>query len=165
MTEMQTLFDQQKLILERTINKLLQTYQKLNQPDQALSEDDQEELLEVLTSRFARLADLYTQKLLNFFFRVLQEPDLSFIDKCQRLEKLGVIEDGKLLYSIRVLQNQIAHDYAADHLDEIYQTTLLNTPVLIKMIEDSLHAIEENQKKLRSKTNEIDGRLLKSRPK
>ena len=148
MSEMQSLFSQLQSNIERAAKKLLETYRKINQSLVPLPEDDQEELLEVLTSRFARLSDLYTQKLLNFFFKLLQEPDLSFIDKCQRLEKLGIIEDAKLLYAIRALRNQIAHEYAQDQLDVIYKGVLENTPTLITMIETSLQAIEDNLKKL-----------------
>lgn len=148
MNEMNNLFDQLQLAIERASNKLLETHQKIRQAPSSWTEEDQEELLEVLTSRFARLSDLYTQKLLNFYFKLLQEPDLSFIDKCQRLEKLGILPDAKLLYAIRSLRNQIAHEYAEDHLDAIHKEVLENTPILIEMIKATLRSIADNQKKL-----------------
>src|ERR1035437_6981103 len=63
---------------------------------------------EALSARFARTADLYTQKLLKSLFMVLGEDAVSFLDKARLAEKLAVIDDAEDLAAIRDLRNTIA---------------------------------------------------------
>lgn len=127
------LFNEQQNLLQKAITKLKQTQADITTHQHNFL--SQEEYCELLTARFSRLADLYTQKLLSLLFRLLQEPDLSFIDKCHQLEKLGLVESAQKLYSIRKLKNQIAHEYAENIMITIYTEALAHTPVLISMIE------------------------------
>ena len=69
---------------------------------------DELDHFEALSARFARTADLYTQKLLKSLFMVLGEDADSFLDKARLAEKLAVIDDAEDLASIRDLRNTIA---------------------------------------------------------
>lgn len=75
-----------------------------------------EEKLEVLTARFARLADILTQKV----FRAVDAAELvdegSLLDRLNRMEKRGVIPNARRWRDIRDIRNQIAHEYALDSL-------------------------------------------------
>ena len=145
-SDFQTVFKQQQTLIEKAILKLAEIHQKMGM--QTLSPTAQEEGFEILTSRFARLSDLYTQKLLGLLFRVLQEPDLSFIDKCHRLEKLDLIDSAKVLYDIRELRNKIAHEYALSDLREIQEATKASTQPLIKITEKTIRYLEQTLKTL-----------------
>ncbi len=142
----QQLLAEQTFFLERSIVKLDEIFQKI-QLKQFLPFSE-EECFEILTSRFARLSDLYTQKLLGLLFRILQEPDLNFIDKCRFLEKLGLIENSKVLYDIRSLRNQISHEYALEDLEEIQTLTLAKAPVLILIARHTLQYMIQMLKKI-----------------
>lgn len=85
---------------------------------------DELDHFEALSARFARTADLYTQKLLKSLFLLLGEDAVSFLDKARLAEKLGVIESADELLAIRDLRNTIAHEYAMADLSEMFQRTL-----------------------------------------
>lgn len=133
--KLKSLFANYTLMLEKSIQQLTFSFQKREHLPAQFSE---EEALEILTSRFARTADLYTQKLMKLLFRLLQEPDLTFIDQCQVLEKLGLVDQAQDLYQIRVLRNQIAHEYALDNLALIHAQVIEKTPALIQLIQVTL---------------------------
>lgn len=56
------------------------------------------ESYEALSSRFARIADILTQKVLKTIFFLLQESPVSFIDKANLAEKLQIIESSENLF-------------------------------------------------------------------
>ena len=57
-------------------------------------EYDIEELdvFEALTSRYARTADILTQKIIKNLFMIMQEDAKTFIDRCNLSEKLNIID-------------------------------------------------------------------------
>ena len=88
------------------------------------------ERLESLTSRFARLADLLIPRI----FRLVDEIELadsgSILDRIFRAEKRGWANASELI-SVRELRNLIAHEYAADKMQEIYTAVaLMSSPLL-----------------------------------
>ena len=89
---------------------------------------------EALSARFARTADLYTQKLLKSLFMVLGEDAVSFLDKTRLAEKLAVIDDAEDLAAIRDLRNTIAHEYAVANLNEVFRRTLALSGTLLNII-------------------------------
>lgn len=89
---------------------------------------------EALSARFARTADLYTQKLLKSLFMVLGEDAGSFLDKARLAEKLAVIDDAEDLGAIRDLRNTIAHEYAVADLNEVFRRTLVLSDTLLNLI-------------------------------
>lgn len=75
--------------------------------------------------RFSKLQDVMGAKLLPAVIELThEEGELSaFIDKLNRLEKIGALESVELWLKLREMRNQFAHDYPDD--PEI-QSALLN---------------------------------------
>ncbi|MBI5244162.1 MAG: hypothetical protein HY922_10890 [Elusimicrobia bacterium] len=93
-----------------------------------------EEKLEVLTARFARLADILTQKV----FRALDAAEFadegSFLDRLNRMEKRAVIPSAKLWRDIRDIRNQIAHEYALKSLAPLQRAVMAHCPDLFEAV-------------------------------
>jgi hypothetical protein len=92
------------------------------------------ERLESLSSRFARLSDLLTQKIMRLIDELELTPDGTLLDRIQRAEKRGGVESAGHLVQIRELRNLIAYEYAADRLPEIYQSVSALTPSLLAVV-------------------------------
>jgi uncharacterized protein YutE (UPF0331/DUF86 family) len=92
------------------------------------------ESCEALAARFARAADILTQKVLKNIFAILQENPLTFIDKCNLAEKFGIIESADELIKIRGLRNDIAHEYSIVNIDELFVTIFEYTVKLLAII-------------------------------
>lgn len=90
----------------------------------SLTETDQA-IMDQLILRYSKLQDAMGARLFPALLDVLQEPgDLdTFVDKLNRLEKLGVIESAEQWQEFREMRNQFAHDYPDD--PEL-QASLLN---------------------------------------
>lgn len=71
------------------------------------------ERLESLTSRFARLADLLVQRVMRLIDDLELTPQGSLLDRIQRAEKRGWVDEPGQLIRIRELRNLIAHDMPA----------------------------------------------------
>jgi uncharacterized protein YutE (UPF0331/DUF86 family) len=91
---------------------------------------ESQESFEALTSRFARSADIMTQKVLKSLFVLIHERPKTFLDTANLLEKLEIIEDVDNIINIRELRNQIAHEYVIDDLHELYSDVLRFIPEL-----------------------------------
>ena len=98
---------------------------------------DFEELnqFEALCSRFARLSDIYTQKLLKPVFILLKEDVTLFLDRVNMGEKIGFITNSEDIKRIRTLRNNIAHDYLMDDYKEIFEKVLILSPILVQEID------------------------------
>ncbi len=83
-----------------------------------------EESFDALTSKFSRVADIFTQKVLKSLVLQTREDAPTFVDRMNLCEKLGVIPSASDLVEIRDLRNQIAHEYLAENLNEVYQDCL-----------------------------------------
>jgi hypothetical protein len=94
---------------------------------------EQQERLESLTSRFARLADLLIQRI----FRLVDEIELtgggSILDRIYRAEKRGWASAAELI-KIRELRNLIAHEYATEKMSEIYAAVAAMSPGLLAAV-------------------------------
>jgi hypothetical protein len=95
---------------------------------------DELERLESLSSRFARLSDILTQKMMRLIDELELTPEGTLLDRIQRAEKRGWIESASFLVQIRELRNLIAHEYAADRMPEIYQAVAVLTPTLLAVV-------------------------------
>jgi len=91
--------------------------------------------LEALTSRFARLSDLLVQKIFRLIDRIDLEDVGTVRDRINRAEKKGLIEDADVFVQIRVLRNDIAHEYLPDAVKEIYKKVLDLSPGLIDSVQ------------------------------
>ena len=81
---------------------------------------DEAEAFDSLTSKFARISDLFTQKILRSIFLLLHEGTESLIDLANRADKLNIINDADTLLLIRDIRNQISHEYDDENLNIIY---------------------------------------------
>ena len=91
------------------------------------------DVYEALTSRFARTADILTQKIIKNLFMIMQEDAKTFIDRCNLSEKLHIVDNAQDLYNIRKLRNDIAHEYCISDISEIFHDVLEQTEVLLEI--------------------------------
>ncbi|MEI6376400.1 MAG: hypothetical protein WCO97_04320 [bacterium] len=101
-----------------------------------------EESLDALTSKFARVSDIFTQKVLKSLVLLTREDAPTFVDRMNLCEKLGVISSAADLIEIRDLRNQIAHEYLSDNLTEIYGDCLTLSEKLLTEIQVAHPVIE-----------------------
>lgn len=100
-----------------------------------------EESFDALTSKFSRVSDIFTQKVLKSFVMLTREDAPTFLDRMHLCEKLGVIPDADELVTIRDLRNLIAHEYLADNLLDIYRECLELSGKLLDAIQLANSAI------------------------
>jgi len=93
-----------------------------------------EESLDALSSKFSRVSDIFTQKVLKTFIFVLREDAPTFLDRMNLCEKLGIIPSAEELIAIRDLRNIIAHEYLSENLVEIYMEIIELSDTLLKAI-------------------------------
>lgn len=104
---------------------------------------EDEETFDALTSRFARTADILTQKVLKTTVLLLREDAPTFIDRMNLCEKLGMIPSAEELIAIRDLRNMIAHEYATENLLELYADTVSASPALLTAVSAATSFIED----------------------
>ncbi len=104
---------------------------------------EMEESLDALTSKFARVSDMFTQKVLKSLVLLTREDAPTFVDRMNLCEKLGVISSASDLIEIRDLRNQIAHEYLAENLSEVYADCLALSEKLLNEIKTANQAIEK----------------------
>ena len=95
-------------------------------------------ILDSLTSRFARVADIYTQKTMRLIFELLNEYPKTFIDKTNFAEKIEMIDSADELNEIRMLRNDIAHEYEEADLQILIKRVIAKTPVMNKIVNSTL---------------------------
>jgi hypothetical protein len=93
-----------------------------------------EEALDALSSKFSRVSDIYTQKVIKTLLFLLREDAPTFLDRMNLCEKLGIISSAEELIAIRDLRNIIAHEYLSENLAEIYREIIQLSNNLIKSI-------------------------------
>lgn len=90
---------------------------------------------EAFTSRFARLSDIIIQKI----FRLLDFIDLedtgTVRDRINRAEKKGVILSADSFLEIRILRNEIAHEYRSETIYAIFEKVLVYSPTLLESVD------------------------------
>lgn len=100
--------------------------------------NEEQESFEALTSRFARLSDIIIQKIFRFFDLLDLELPGTIRDRINRAEKIGAIKSAEEFIEIRILRNEIAHEYQSETVYEIFEQVLSRTPVLLKSVESIL---------------------------
>ncbi len=101
-----------------------------------------EESLDALTSKFARVSDIFTQKVLKSLILLTREDAPTFVDRMNLCEKLGVITSAADLIEIRDLRNQIAHEYLSENLTEVYEDCMALSEKLLAEIQVAHPVIE-----------------------
>jgi hypothetical protein len=103
---------------------------------------EEEESLDALTSKFSRISDIFTQKVLKSLVLLTREDAPTFVDRMNLCEKLGVISSAADLIEIRDLRNQIAHEYLSENLTEIYGDCMALSEKLLAEIKTANQVIE-----------------------
>lgn len=91
--------------------------------------DDELLVFELYTSRFGKLQDLMGNSLFPKLLAATEDlnNDMTFIDKLNRLEKLGVIKSAELWITMRQMRNHLAHEYpdqpelTAEYLNQAFE--------------------------------------------
>ncbi|MBN1115489.1 MAG: hypothetical protein JXA66_09125 [Oligoflexia bacterium] len=98
---------------------------------------------ELLTSRFARLSDIFIQKILRLVNTVELEPEGTIVDILNRAEKKSVIASADAFTKIRLLRNEIAHEYSHENLLSLFTQVQKMTPVLLEAVEKAQQYIRQ----------------------
>ena len=96
------------------------------------------ESFESFTGRFARLSDILIQKIL----RLVDELDLDSFgtvrDRINRAEKKELIGSSDVFIEIRMIRNDIAHEYLPEAIHDIFAKVLSLTPHLLNGVERTI---------------------------
>jgi len=95
---------------------------------------EQMDSFEALTSRFARLSDIVIQKAFRALDRLDLDDEGTIRDRINRAEKKGIIESADSFFDIRILRNEIAHEYKSEEIYSIFAKVLELAPILIKSV-------------------------------
>ncbi len=83
--------------------------------------------MDMMTMRFSKLQDTIGAKIFSLILEILGEDALSFIDKLNKLEKIGYLTDVNWWMDLREIRNAITHDYPNDYIIiATHMTVLLN---------------------------------------
>jgi hypothetical protein len=89
---------------------------------------------EVLTSRYARTADMLVNKVLRSLDTVESEDIGTIIDIMNRAEKRGIVSSAEFLHTIKDLRNNIAHEYKITEITRFFSDVIKYTPLLLVII-------------------------------
>ena len=98
--------------------------------------DEEMESFEALTSRFVRLSDIIVQKVLRTLDILDLDDEETVRDRINRAEKKGIVESADLLVDVRVLRNEIAHEYKSEVIYSIFSQVLEHVPFLLESVEN-----------------------------
>lgn len=87
--------------------------------------------IDLLINRFGKLQDIMGSKIIDLFLEAQQEnvENLTILDKINKLERLGLIEDAELWKEMRRTRDHIAHEYPdtpslmVKYLNQIFELT------------------------------------------
>jgi len=93
---------------------------------------DELESFESLCSRFARLSDIMIQKIFRLLSEIALELPGSVRDRINRAEKWELIENAEIFVEIRMVRNDIAHEYLPEAILDIFKKVMKLTPALLQ---------------------------------
>lgn len=94
--------------------------------------EPQFDVLENLTSRFARLSDILVQKLFRLLDQIELESTGTTIDVLNRAAKRGFLDD-ETLRKIREIRNAVAHEYTEEELVNTFKEVKRLAPLLLEI--------------------------------
>jgi len=101
------------------------------------------ERFEALTARFSRASDLLIQRVLRTI-AILELEEIGTVrDRINMAEKMGLIESADTFVQIRMLRNEISHEYKPESVFDIFERVLALTPALL----DATNKIEQYSNK------------------
>lgn len=107
------------------------------------------ERLDAFVSRFGRLQDTVTDKLLPALLQAMAEPRGAALENLDRAEKLGWLDSADQWLEMRKLRNQMVHEYIEDRvvLTDALQAGHAFVPMLLAV---ASRLIEKTQQRLSS---------------
>lgn len=96
------------------------------------------ESFEALTSRFARLGDMLIQRVFRLIDNIDLEESGTVRDRINRAEKKELISSADTFIEIRILRNEISHEYKSETIYVIFEKVLQLTPHLLKGAESTM---------------------------
>jgi uncharacterized protein YutE (UPF0331/DUF86 family) len=105
--------------------------------------EDEYDYFENLTSRYARTVDLLINKTLRSIDTVEFLESGSIIDAVNRAEKRGIIDSVSDLRDLKDLRNEIAHEYGAGNLLELFSKVLAAVPHIFEVTGRVLNYCEQ----------------------
>lgn len=93
------------------------------------------ESYEALCSRFARLSDIMIQKILKTVELIDLESSGTVRDRINRSHKKGLITSAERLIEIRILRNEIAHEYLPEAFKDIFEKVIKYCSFLFENVE------------------------------
>ncbi|HAL57482.1 MAG TPA: hypothetical protein DCP63_13685 [Bacteroidetes bacterium] len=96
---------------------------------------DELERFESLTARFARVSDIYTQRILKTLVALQRELAPTFIDRVNLCEKLGIVPSAADLRAVRDLRNSISHEYLDEDQEAFFRDVLGHVPKLLSSVQ------------------------------
>ena len=137
--QMQLLLASELQLLKDAREVLLYSYNKCNAIGiKETYEPEELESFESFTGRFARLSDILIQKI----FRLVDELDLdtqgTIRDRINRAEKKELIVSSDVFIEIRIIRNDIAHEYLPEAIHDLFERVLLLTPQLLEGVERTI---------------------------
>nr|VFJ52703.1 MAG: hypothetical protein BECKDK2373C_GA0170839_103714 [Candidatus Kentron sp. DK] len=134
-TDLNALLREEIHILEQAAALLSRSYERCKEiGGKDIRDEEAEERLEALTSRFARLSDILVQKFLRILDTLALEPPGTARDRINRAEKNGLIESAEDFVRMRLLRNRITHEYDPEAIADIHKEVMLFTPILLRAI-------------------------------
>ncbi len=126
--------------LEKAAETLRYSFDKCTQIDVIAGLDnDALESFEALTSRFARLSDMLIQKIFRTIDMVELEDAGTVRDRINRAAKKKMVADADVFIEIRLLRNEIAHEYQSETILVIFEKVLQMTPALLEGVDLTLN--------------------------
>lgn len=137
--QMQRLLVQELKVLNDARDVLLYSFNKCTAIGiKETYEPEELESFESFTGRFARLSDILIQKI----FRLVDELDLdsqgTIRDRINRAEKKELIDSSDVFVEIRMVRNDIAHEYLPEAIHDIFEKVLTLTPHLLESVERTI---------------------------
>jgi hypothetical protein len=124
------------LLLDEALIGLKKSFIKCNELlDKENKTFENLESIDSIIIKFARISDIYTQKILTSVIILSLEKTDGFIDKVNICEKLGVIDSASSLSTIREIRNYTSHEYAPSMVNAIFKNIMQSIPILLKNIE------------------------------
>ena len=120
--------------LEISFERSKEIIKRLKKNPQSELRIEEEEILEAMTSRFARLADLMIQKLARGLDAIELSDEGSLLDRLSRMEKRGLISQMQDWVTIREIRNEIAHEYILKDLRNLQLEVFNHTPPLMECL-------------------------------
>jgi hypothetical protein len=90
---------------------------------------------ESFTVRFARVSDLLIEKIFRRLAAVDQESSGTVREHIHRAEQKKLIANADVFFAIRIVRNQVAHEYIQHEIHELFIKVLEYTPTLLDSVQ------------------------------